>query len=146
MKQPPHPTPPSLSDSLYFLSSLPLTPFTHIYVPVFPRWAQSLCLPPVFSYLSPPFRLIFPLSYCSRGAYICHGACRSRGISSTSLLLVPCLSPLSDLCSPIALFEFACGTAGSPPSLDTVSDSLRIRVYRWQDACLQRHCKCGCLP
>uniref|UniRef100_A0AAQ5XZY0 F-box/LRR-repeat protein 2 n=1 Tax=Amphiprion ocellaris TaxID=80972 RepID=A0AAQ5XZY0_AMPOC len=37
-------------------------------------------------------------------------------------------------------------TAGSPPpfSLYTVSDSLRIQVRRWQDACLQRHSECGC--
>lgn len=113
IKQPPAPTlllPPSHS--------------LHSYIsPVFPHWAQFLCLPPSPTSPYSPFRLIFLPSYCSRGACICHGACWSRDISSTRLLLLPCLSPLSDLCSPIALFEFACGTAGSPPSLDTVSDS-----------------------
>lgn len=130
-------SPPSLS-----LLSLSDFNFVHI-IPLVPDCTISLfasVLP------LPPAPSSSPLPFLFRGACICHGARYSQDIFSINLLLLPCLF-LAPLCVfSFSMFEFACNTAGSPPSLDTVSESLRTQVYHWQDACLQRHCECGCLP
>lgn len=131
-----------VSNSFYFLTpscssilQLYTDDVTFLKVPSTSLGHTSVYLFALFSCL---FLLVFPEFYCFlfQGGNICRAAYRS---------LKQTFAYSCTFCA-FNSSVFPCETAGSLPSLGRVPVSLRIQVYRWQDACLLRHRECGCLP
>lgn len=129
------------------ISSHPLFPimtFAHIFPAVpdcsrvsfvcfLPLSLTSLCFP-TSSLFHPSSFLAF---FFGGDCHVCVRAGPSRDVHRINLCS-SCAFPRSSLCFPHFAVCVCVWSSRESPSLDTVSESLRIQVYHWEDACVCR--------